>query len=162
MLLYMEMTAKLCSRNTSRYFFKYFSVCCPADQPPSVFALPLSRRSVSWSASSRRGSRAPSMDSRQPSLQTRKRAPRLPSPLPMPVCFVDHASSSSGATRLSQPIVRIAPASLMPCDCREATRFVVIVFISCSACAVRDEISCESGYSWCRRLMWAWRSNADA
>ena len=162
MLLYMEITAKLCSRKTSRYFFRYFSVCWPADHPPSAFTLPANRRSVSWSASSRRGSRAPSICSRQASRHTRNRAPRLPSPLPMPVCFDDHASSSSGATRLSHPIVRMAPASLMPCDCNEAMRFVVIVFISCSAWDARDETSCESGYRVCKRLMWAWRSNAEA
>ena len=68
--------------------------------------------------------------------------------------------ASSGATRLSQPIVRMAAASRMFCPLKECMRLLVMSFIAFSASASTDWIRAESGCCICRRLMSAKRSSA--
>lgn len=70
--------------------------------------------------------------------------------------------SSSGATRRSQDIVRIADANFKELVFRLAMRFVAISCIASSACFSTDEMSGDSGYSPCSRLICAFRSNAEA
>jgi hypothetical protein len=59
---------------------------------------------------------------------------------------VEGAESSSGVTRRSHDIVRIADASLRELVLRDAMRFVAISRIASSACVSTDLISGESGY----------------
>jgi hypothetical protein len=68
--------------------------------------------------------------------------------------------ANSGATRLSQPIVRMAAASRMFCPRRECIRLLVMSFIASSAAARTDCIKLESGCNIWRRLICAKRSSA--
>jgi hypothetical protein len=70
--------------------------------------------------------------------------------------------SSSGATRRSQLIVRIALASLRLLPRRLAMRLLHMSCIAVSACRLTLDIKGESGYKLCRRLMCALRSRAEA
>ena len=76
---------------------------------------------------------------------TRKSEPRLPS--------LAGPALSSGATRRSQEIVRIAAASLSVLLRREVIRLVAISCMAESACAATEEIRGEEGYKACRRRM---------
>jgi len=181
MLRYIEIIAKLCSRKISMYRFRYLSVCCPPSHLLLSFAdsalpdLDSCSRDVSWSANSRNGSRASSICCKFASLQTRNNAPRLPSlaaPPPPPTRSIglivdailaeDGVGSSSGATRRNQDIVLIALASFNELVFKLAMRFVAISCIASSACFSTLEMSGDSGYNACRRLIWAFKSNAEA
>lgn len=156
------------------YRLRYLSVCWPPAHSPSFFPACCCRRALdSWSARSRRGSSASSIVIRFASLQTRKRAPSAPSVLPkllgLMLSFppaVDRCncmlSSNSGATRLSHPIVLIAPASLIPWTCRLAIRFVVRNFISRSDCSTMLLINGLAGYNVFNLRICACKSSADA
>lgn len=70
--------------------------------------------------------------------------------------------SSSGATRRSQDIVRIALASLRELVFKLAIRLVAMSCMASSDCFSTLEISAESGYNACSRRIWAFRSSAEA
>lgn len=70
--------------------------------------------------------------------------------------------SSSGATLRNQDIVLIALASLREFVFRLEMRFVAISCIASSDCFSTLEISAESGYNACKRLICAFKSKADA
>ncbi len=75
---------------------------------------------------------------------------------------VEGEGSSSGATRRSQEIVRIAEASFRELVLRDAMRLVAISRIASSACFSTELMSGESGYSACKCLICAFKSNAEA
>ena len=61
--------------------------------------------------------------------------------------------SSSGATRRSQEMVRMALANLRELAFREAIRFVAISCMASSACVETEVIKEEVGYrAWRRRM----------
>ena len=96
---------------------------------------------VSWSARARRGSRAESIETSVLRRQTRNSAPRAPSRLPATAAdggwrdCVKVLSSRSGAILRSQPVMRMADASLMFWERRLAIKDVVICCMASSACA---------------------------
>lgn len=77
-------------------------------------------------------------------------------------CVEFGAGSSSGATRRSHEMVRIALASLSEFVLKLAMRLVVMSCIASSACLSTLDMSGESGYRTCRRRMWAFKSSAEA
>ena len=106
--------------------------------------------------------------------QTRNTEPNAPSSLALVAAtskdFADVAaarvlglpsSARSGATRRSQPMVLIAPASFNDGLCRVVMRIVVKFSISASACFDIFETNLECGYSAFRRFTWACKSSAD-
>jgi hypothetical protein len=74
----------------------------------------------------------------------------------------DGVGSSSGATRRNQDIVLIALASFNEFVFKLAMRFVAISCIASPACFSTLDMSGDSGYKPCRRLICAFKSNAEA